>query len=187
MRSAIDLRHFKRNPKNCKLYAMKKLADLISLAMLIVFVAPASGQYKDLTLDDLYHPENKIDFTPSPPTMVRWLKDGEHYVQTKKGGDSEAPRVVRVHARTGEESPLYDSARVTSGLARLEGFDEEKAGHLRRKGRAIFSPDESGVLWRYEGDLFYYDLGSDRTLRLTSTRQEEREPSFSPDGRKWPT
>ena len=55
---------------------------------------------------------------------------------------------------------------------------------LRRKGRAIFSPDESGVLWRYEGDLFYYDLGSDRTLRLTSTRQEEREPSFSPDGRK---
>ena len=163
---------------------MKKLTPPLALAVLMVAVAAAVGQGERLTLDELYHPENKIDFTPSPPAILRWLKDGEHYVQTKKDGDSGAPRVVRVHARTGEESPLYDSARVISALARLEGFDQEKAGHLRKKGLPIFSPDESAVLWRYQDDLFYYDSGSDRALRLTSTRQEEREPSFSPDGRK---
>ena len=140
------------------------------------------GQF--LTLDDLFHPENKVKFTPSPPSILRWLKDGEHYVQTEKDRESGVRRLIRVHARSGETSPLYDSAKVTAALIRLEGFDEEKAGQLRRKGRPIFSPVESAVLWRYEDDLFYYDFDSNRALRLTSTPQEEREPSFSPDGRK---
>ena len=157
------------------------------LGLLLVITGTALGQGKLLTLDDLYHPENKINFTPSPPAILRWLKDGEHFVQAKKDGDSGVPRVVRVHARTGQESPLYDSAGATSALARLKGFDEEKAGRLRRKGLPIFSLDESAVLWRYEDDLFYYDFGSDRALRLTRTPQEEREPSFSPTDGKWPT
>ncbi len=142
------------------------------------------AQEQPLTLDTLYHPEDKVKLPPTPPSILRWLKDGEHYVQIIRGGGSRAPRVVRVHARTGETSSLYSSEKVTAALTALKGFDEEKAGRLRRKGRPIFSPTESAVLWRYEDDLFYYEFGADRALRLTSTRGEERVPSFSPDGRK---
>ena len=158
--------------------------NLRLLGLLFLITGMTLGQGKLLTLDDLYHPEDKVKFTPSPPSILRWLKDGEHYVQTKDDGESRRRGLIRVHARTGETSPLYDSPKVTSALARLAGFDQKRAGQLRRKGRPIFSPDESAVLWRYEDDLFYYDFGSDRALRLTRTPQQEREPSFSPDGRK---
>ena len=141
------------------------------------------GQRHSLTLDSLYHPERKIELTPVLPFIVRWMQDGEHYVQKKTQRDSKLPQLVRVNARTGKVSPLYDSSLVSLKLSRLKGFNEEKAERLRRKGQAHFSPDESAILWNFEGDLFYQNFKTGLTLRVTRTKEPEKEYSFSPDGR----
>ncbi len=155
---------------------------LLALALLITGLA--LGQGKLLTLDDLYHPQKKVKFTPAVPSIVRWMKDGEHYLQRRVDRASKRPQLVRVHARTGEVASLFDTSAVGEALARLEGFDKEKAARLRTKGSPRLSLDESAVLWSYEGDLFYHNFTIELTLRLTSTAQPEQEPSFSPDGKK---
>ena len=133
------------------------------------------GQRHSLTLDSLYHPERKIELTPVLPFIVRWMQDGEHYVQKKTQRDSKLPQLVRVNARTGKVSPLYDSSLVSLKLSRLKGFNEEKAERLRRKGQAHFSPDESAILWNFEGDLFYQNFKTGLTLRVTRTKEPEKE------------
>ena len=152
------------------------------LALLSLVIGAASAQGKLLTLDDLYHPENKATFTALTPFILHWMKDGEHYVQRRIDQASKLPYLVRVHARTGEADSLYDAASVSASLARLDGFDEAKVGVLRSRGSTRFSPDESALLWNFEGDLFYHNFKTNLSLRLTHTEQPEREASFSPDG-----
>lgn len=45
------------------------------------------------------------------------------------------------------------------------------------------SSDESAVLIDWSNDLFYYQLGSDKAVRLTYNPEEEVGETFSPDGR----
>src|SRR6185369_4624268 len=45
------------------------------------------------------------------------------------------------------------------------------------------NPNETGALITFANDLFYYEFGSDRAIRLTSGPEEEVGEAFSPDGR----
>jgi dipeptidyl-peptidase-4 len=45
------------------------------------------------------------------------------------------------------------------------------------------NPNETAVLINWANDLFYYEFGSERAVRLTSSPEEEVGEGFSPDGR----
>ncbi len=153
-------------------------AALGFLSCFILFSLPTSAQLRQLTLDDLFDPQKKINFSGSPSRGLKWLEDGDHYLKGRGRGSGS---LVRVNAVSAEEEALFDGADLRASLASLPGFTESSLKKTAKDSRFELSPDEKGVLIRHAGDLFYHRFGSDGAFRLTRTPQEEELARFSPD------
>jgi len=165
---------------------MKKIIQLKALAPIFIFVAlaaaPSQAQNKLLTIDDIFDPAKRVNFNGTTPA-VRWLKDGNHYLLTNEASRRDVPRLQKVNAATGEAVAFFDTAKMQAAFAALPGVTAEDARLLANRGNYNLNPAETGVLINWSNDLFYYEFGSDRAIRLTSNPEEELSEEFSPDGR----
>ena len=159
---------------------MRKIGLLFVIVFLLV-VPSTRAQNKLLTIDDIFDPGKRVNFsgTPSNP---RWLKDGEHYIVVSKDR-SAFPRLLKVNAITGKSEAFYDAAKMQAAFASLPGVSKEDARRLANQTFYDLNPSENGALINFANDLFYYEFGSDRAIRLTSNPDEEIGAGFSPDGR----
>ena len=146
------------------------------------FVSAVSAQQKLLTIDDIYDPTKRVNFNGTTPT-IRWLKNGTHYLITNEASRRDVPRIQKANAATGEAVAFFDAAKMQAAFAALPGITENDARQLSNRGSYQLNPAETAVLINWANDLFYYELGSDRAIRLTSTPDEEVGEEFSPDGR----
>ena len=121
-------------------------------------------------------------FNGSTPA-VRWLKDGNHYLITNDPERKDVPRLQKVNAATGVATPFFDAAKMQAAFAALPGVSAENARQLANRGNYDLNPAETAVLINWSNDLFYYEFGSDRAVRLTSNPEPEVGQGFSPDGR----
>ena len=153
-----------------------RLIPLVAACVMVVLSSQAQDRL--LTLDDLYDPKKKIDFSGSYPSGLRWSADGVHYLQA---GDEDRP-YRRVDAVSGRAETLYSIELLTETLVRDEGFTKTQAKKAVRQGSRKLSPLEDAVLVDLEKDLFLYLLKEDRMVRLTDTEADEKEASFSPSG-----
>ena len=165
---------------------MKKMTRPKSLLLAIVFLAfvsPVSkAQNKLLSIDDIFDPVKRVNFNGSTPT-VRWLTDGNHYLLTNESSRRDVPRLQKVDAATGESVPFFDAAKMQAAFASLPGITADNARQLANRGNYNLNPAETAVLINWSNDLFYYEFGSDRAIRLTSNPEEEIGEEFSRDGR----
>src|SRR5262245_56161107 len=148
--------------------------SLFILVAILFLNYPVSAQDKLLTLDDLYDPEKRVNFSGNPPARLTWLDD-RHYLQ----GSS------KVNALTGEASPLFDAAKTEAAFARLPGVGAGDAKQIVAQigDRPKLSADRAAALINYANDLFYYKFGGAEAVRLTNTADEEVGEEFSPDGK----
>jgi dipeptidyl-peptidase-4 len=153
-------------------------AALVLAAVLLSRFAPA--QQPLLTLDDIYHPERKVDFDGAPPTDIAWIDD-KRYLWPKKGTGDEG-ELLEVEALTGRTVPLFDVARVERTLATLEGVTPEDAKRAARRRVQTFNGGRTALVLEIAGDLYHYDLSAHRARRLTRSAGREEEPAVSPDG-----
>jgi dipeptidyl-peptidase-4 len=151
------------------------------LCLLGALARPSEAQQKALTLDELYHPEKRTQWEITLPE-IRWLADGKHYLQIRTDRRAKTSEWTKVEVASGREQPFYDPAKMEAALARIPGLAAEAAALARRETYPL-NAQENAVLLDVADDLYYYELGSDRVHRLTSTPGVEREPRFSPDGR----
>ena len=164
-----------------------RLKDLLTnlwcaLLLAIVSAVPLAAQQKLLTIDDIFDPVKKVNFNGTTPT-VRWLKDGNHYLLINEASRRDVPRMQKVNAATGEAVPFFDAAKMQAAFAALPGITADNARQLANRGNYNLNPAQTAVLINWSNDLFYYEFGSDRAIRLTSTPDEEQSEEFSPDGR----
>ena len=155
---------------------------LLALGILsLVLVYSIQAQQKLLTIDDIFDPAKRVNFngTPSNP---RWLKDGAHYIVVSKDRNA-FPRLLKVNAVTGKSEPLYNAAKMEAAFDALSGINKDTAHRLANQNSYQMNADETGVLINQANDLFYYEFGSDRAVRLTNNPEEEVGESFSPDGK----
>ena len=151
--------------------------------ILFAFVSPSlKAQNKLLTIDDIFDPAKRVNFSGSVPT-IRWLKDGNHYLLTNEASKGDVPRLQKVDAATGEAVPFFDTAKMQAAFAALPGVSADAARQLANRGNYDLNPAETAALINWSNDLFYYEFGSDRAIRLTSNPEEEIGEAFSPDGR----
>jgi dipeptidyl-peptidase 4 len=159
------------------------LRNHIRLTLIVLFLAvipSVRAQNKLLTIEDVFDPAKRVNFSGSP-SNPRWLKDGVHYIVVSK--DRAAfPRLLKVNAVTGKSEAFYDAAKMQSAFAALPGLSKEDARRLANQSTYELNPAETGVLINFANDLFYYEFGSDRAVRLTSNPGEEVGEGFSPDG-----
>jgi dipeptidyl-peptidase-4 len=114
---------------------------------------------RTLTIDAIYDPQTRVDFSGAPATGMTWLDDESYML--RRGNEW-----LRVNAATGRSAPLFDASR------------------LPRSGNVTLNPKRTGGLLTIDDDLHFHDFGSGRTTRLTSAAGEEEEATFSPDGQR---
>ena len=68
-------------------------------------------------------------------------------------------------------------------MSSLAGISAADAKQLANRGSYDFNNNETAVLINFANDLFYYELGSDKAVRVTNGAEEEVGETFSPDGR----
>ncbi len=153
-----------------------------TLLCFLAFALSVVAQDKVLTVDDIFDPNKKVNFSGTLPN-IRWMKDGKHYVLTNEASKRNVPRLQKINAITGEATPLFDVARMETAFGRLAGLSTAEAKELATRDSFVFNGSETSVLFNFANDLFYYELGSDRAVRVTHGPEEEVGETFSPDGR----
>jgi dipeptidyl-peptidase 4 len=161
---------------------LKRSHFCLATVFLLSLGVTALAQQKLLTIDDIFDPVKKVNFNGTTPT-VRWLKDGNHYLLTNEASRRDVPRLQKVNAATGEAVAFFDAAKMQAAFAALPGVSADNARQLANRSNYKINPAETAVLINWSNDLFYYEFGSDRAVRLTSNPEEEVGEGFSPDGR----
>ena len=160
----------------------RRRSALLITFLLTICCLSAYGQNKLLTIDDIFDPAKRINFSGTVPN-IHWLKDGKHYLLTNDSSKTGAARIQKVDAITGEAVPFFDAAKMQSSFLALDGITPQDARQLSSRGSYMLNPSETAILINHANDLFYYDLNSNKAVRLTNNPEEEVGETFSPDGR----
>jgi dipeptidyl-peptidase-4 len=153
---------------------------LLFLASLLLATS-AAAQTRLLTIDDLYDPQKRTDFSGGAPAGLTWISD-THYIWAKPSGGS--VDWVKVDAATGTSDALFDAARMREAFAALPGLRAEDVARLPNQRGLEFNRAHTAVVVSIAGDIYYYQFGQPRAVRLTFDPYDEEEVSFSPDGRQ---
>lgn len=166
-----------------------RLSPFAAAALATVLALPVAAQQRALTLDDLYDPEKKLDFSGRPPSAVEWLDDKAYaYFRVDEPGAGGGRMGAngewrRVDALTGAEQPLFDAAKLEAAIARVPGVDAGEAKKIARGRNLVKDAGRQVALVALARDLWLWRFGAERLTRLTSTPGEELLPSLSPDAR----
>jgi dipeptidyl-peptidase-4 len=101
-----------------------------------------------------------------------WLDD-ENYLISKTNEENQA--TFKVNAKTGEETIYQQEASLSSSLP---------DGIRLRRGGVAYAEDGKAMVINNDNDLYYFKEGASKLRQLTANNQEERNPTFSPDGKK---
>jgi dipeptidyl-peptidase-4 len=152
----------------------------ICLVLVGATVSLSSQSKGVLTVDAIYHPEQRIAFSGFAEDDISWL-DPATYVVPRQSGSGFA--WLKVDAVSGRTSPLFDPARMETVLASLPGVTRAEAGLIARSNDLIFNATRTAILVTIADDLYFYDIAATRASRLTSAIGSEDVATFSPDGK----
>ncbi len=160
-----------------------RLGLLAAVTIVLVAAAPAAQQ-KLLTLDDIYSPTARVNFSGGPAPALDWI-DGDRYAWARPSGEGRgAIDWMSVAAATGVVEPLFDSAKAEAALSALPGVGADEARRQVHSRDLIFNGAHSAAILTIADDLYAVNFSDSRATRLTSSPGEEQEPTFSPDGSK---
>ncbi len=146
--------------------------------------ATASIQTKKLlSLDDIYDPDKKLDFSGKSPPRLVWLDDGR-YLWPRTDPKTKKPDWITVDAATGKERPFDGVAQTVTLLSQIEGVDADEARRMAHDDPKVFARESRTQLFTIESDLYSYTFGAGAIVRLTDTTEEEEEAALSPDGKR---
>ena len=168
-----------------RLYNRLKIKSIRRAAASAVMVAAAAltaqAQQKMLTIDSIYDPHAATDFSGSLPRGMTWLSDGKHYLEFKR--DAGGGQLMKVDAATGDASAFFDASKMQAAFAKQPGITADQAKRISHRDRYNMNSAETAVLLNFDNDIFYYEFGSDKAVRLTHDPKTEVGEQFSPDGR----
>ena len=148
---------------------------------LVLATGAAGAQTRPLTIDDLYDPQRKIDFSGGAPTGFSWISD-THYAWPQPAKDGQV-EWLKVEAATGKSEPLVDAPKMRAAFDALPGLRPEDVARLPNDRGLEMNAARNAAIVSIGDDLYYYPFGTDRAFRLTFDPHAEEEFSFSPDGR----
>lgn len=151
-------------------------------AALVVMAQAASAQNKQLTIDDIFDPVKRVDFNGYIP-RISWMPDGKSYVLANTDRDHGPIGLTKVDAVSGKSEPLLDTTRLAKALEG-SGIPAPDAQDLASGMDFTFNDTMTALVVDFGDDLYWYDVASGRSARLTSTPGAETNVSFSPDGRR---
>jgi dipeptidyl-peptidase-4 len=151
-----------------------------ALSCLLICV-PLQAQQRRLTLDDIYSPTSRVNFSGQPAPAFTWI-DATHYAWPRPAtGDRGFVDWMKVEAATGSSVALFDVGKMSAALPDVAAAD---ARRLLHSPDLVFDGDYTRAIVTLAGDLYLCDFAANRAFRLTTAAGDEDEPTFSPDGSK---
>jgi len=136
---------------------------------------------RELTLENVFDPKQRVSFGGTPQFGFRWLDD-----KTFAWPRTEDGKVVEqavVESETGNKHVLFNAAKLEAAAKKIAGVSAEEAAGFTRSRGWNFSPNKKSVLLNIGNDVYLYTFDADSMTRLTSSPGEKEEVTFSPDGR----
>lgn len=157
------------------------------LLTVFLFVSFANAQQKLLTIDDIYDAQKRVNFSGSLPAL-RWLPDGESYVQTRLNTATRQVEIQKVNARTGQVTPYADSQRIAAAFAKVANVTGEQAEHFARGTNWEYNKANNAFFIQDANQLYLYDFNSNEARRLLAAADKnsfgEFVAAWSPDGNR---
>jgi dipeptidyl-peptidase 4 len=156
-----------------------------ALAMGIVALAgtaAAQTPQRTLTVDLIYNPQLRINFSGTPAPNITWI-DADSYLLVQRADRGGVER-LKVDAVSGRATPLFDQSRMEAAIAAVPGVSRDEASRAARADDLTLNASRTAALFTINDDLYAYDIAANRGVRLTSAAGAEEEASFSPDGRR---
>jgi len=143
---------------------------------------PPKPTVRELTIENIYDPKNRVYFSGAPQSGFVWLDDRTFtWPRTNEKGTVLEQAVI--DTQTGQKRTLFDATRLQAAAKKIAGVSDDEAKRLSQQRGWNFSPDKKSVVLTVGDDLYLYAFDSDSMTRLTSSPGEEEEATFSPDGR----
>ena len=145
--------------------------------------APAAAQDKPLSLDVLYDPATRVDFTGPAPRALTWLDESRlHWAKTDPV--TRLTDHLVIDPDSGARRPLFPAATLERALLRIPGVGSDRARKLAREKK--YAMDTAGRAFVLEagGDLYVFTFATGHLARLTSAAGKEEEPAWSPDSKR---
>src|SRR5438270_317268 len=122
----------------------------VALSSVLIAASPARAiaQDKLLTIDALYDPTSRVDFSGSAPRDLQWI-DPTHYLWGKRGAVGRD--WMKVDAASGRAEPLFDAAKMEAAVAAL-GVSSDEAADASH-GRLTFNRSFTTGLFTIGDDL----------------------------------
>ena len=156
-------------------------ARLMVVTGLAVCIAHTAWAQQTLTIDDIFDPVQRVDFDGSPLRDLEWLDD-QHYLQPMaQPGPSGSP-LLKVDALSGRSEPFFDVVEMKAAITDVPGMSAQEASSLARRQTRLMNGQRTAIIFDFAGDLYHYEFGESRVVRLTRSPEPEEEVSFSPDG-----
>src|SRR5688572_23781709 len=108
-----------------------RLLAMSGVVVCLLLLPPAAvlAQNKALTIDAIYDPAARVDFSGSPPAGLTWL-DAGHYLWPRSADGGRGRDWLRVEAATGRAEALFDASRMEAALASIEGVARNQASSI---------------------------------------------------------
>src|SRR5438552_19186606 len=114
---------------------MLRRRALASLVFVLVGASAAIAQQRALTLDDIYDPLTRLDFTGNAPSLS-WI-DAARYAWAKPAGQGRVDW-MSVEASSGNAQPLYDAAKMQAALSKVPGVSTDEAARMEHARTLVF-------------------------------------------------
>ena len=165
---------------------MKRISMVVVLMFLLAFSLaaqqPAKPALRELTLENIFDPKDKVAFAGAPQSGFVWIDDATFaWPRTNEKGDVQ--EWLLYDTGSGKRRPLFDPIKLRASLKNVQGLTEELAAKAVSPRSWNFSPDKHSVLLTLAGDLYLYDFEGGTLRRLTNAPGDEEEAAFSPDGK----
>src|SRR6187397_2106749 len=150
---------------------MKLHRWLVAAAVLVAGSQVVGQSARTLTLEAIYDPASRVNFSGVPLPDVEWLDDNRYIVAQRTARGAEW---VKVDAASGKSTPLFDTDRLGSAIAALPNAGRAEARLLARSGDLTLDPTKTAALLEIADDLYVYSFEKNALSRLTSKPGEEQ-------------
>ncbi|HEV7487827.1 MAG TPA: DPP IV N-terminal domain-containing protein [Thermoanaerobaculia bacterium] len=166
--------------KNCSA-ALLLFVAVAALAQDVKTTPQAKPTIRELTLENVFDPKQRVSFGGTPQGGFHWLDD-----KTFAWPRTEEGKVVEhavIETETGNKRVLFNAAKLEAAAKKIAGVSGDEAAAFAKQRGWNFSPNKKSVLLNIGNDVYMYTFDADSMTRLTSSAGEKEEVTFSPDGR----
>lgn len=147
-----------------------------------VTTQPPKPTLRELTIENLFDPKDKVAFSGAPQSGFVWLDD-KTVTWPRTNAKNEVVEQAVLDTETGKTRVLFNAAKLEAAARKIAGVSADEAKRLTQTRSWDFSPNKKSVVVTISGDLYLWNLDADSMTRLTSAPSGAEEASFSPDGR----